>query len=314
MSNFLFLTDEFRAIGKEAQEAEQLTLLSPKAASVLIRSAMEKAVRWMFDHDYDLEYPYDRNLSSLIHLPDFREVISERRFRELNLIRKTGNLGAHGNAVKKDDALMVLRYLHSFLGWVARSYAEGDEVTVPTFDESHLPTGNEAKESERQVRELEEQLRKLMEQADAERKAHEKLQAENATLRTEIKTERQTVTARRTERHKAAPFPTTTPGISEAQTRQYYIDVFLKEAGWSDLAGWPRKGVPCGGHANLHQSVRQWVCRLRPLGPRRQASGSGRGQKDDGRSTGRKAPSQVVRRLFGDHARPAPCHLLLQRI
>ena len=57
MSNFLFLTDEFRAIGKEAQEAEQLTLLSPKAASVLIRSAMEKAVRWMFDHDYDLGVP-----------------------------------------------------------------------------------------------------------------------------------------------------------------------------------------------------------------------------------------------------------------
>ena len=41
MSNFLFLTDEFRAIGQEAQEAEQLTLLSPKAASVLIRSAIE---------------------------------------------------------------------------------------------------------------------------------------------------------------------------------------------------------------------------------------------------------------------------------
>ena len=247
MSNFLFLTDEFRAIGQEAQEAEQLTLLSPKAASVLIRSAMEKAVRWMFDNDYDLEYPYDRNLSSLIHLPDFREVISERRFRELNLIRKTGNLGAHGNSVKKDDALMVLRYLHSFLGWVARSYAEGDEVAVPAFDEALLPTGNEAKESERQVRELEEQLRKFMEQADAERKAHEKLQAENATLRTEIKTERQTVTARRTERHKAAPFPTTTPGISEAQTRQYYIDVFLKEAGWSDLEDGHGKEYPVVG-------------------------------------------------------------------
>ena len=42
MSNFLFLTDEFRVIGKEAQEAEQLTLLSPKAASVLIRSAIER--------------------------------------------------------------------------------------------------------------------------------------------------------------------------------------------------------------------------------------------------------------------------------
>ena len=46
MSNFLFLTDEFRAIGQEAQEAEQLTLLSPKAASVLNSSAMEKGGHW----------------------------------------------------------------------------------------------------------------------------------------------------------------------------------------------------------------------------------------------------------------------------
>jgi type I restriction enzyme R subunit len=152
MSNFLFLTGEFRSIGQEAQEAEQLTLLSPKAASVLIRSAMEKAVRWMFDHDYDLEYPYDRNLSSWLHLPDLREIISECRFLELSLIRKTSNLGTHGSTVKMEDAFMVLRYLHSFLGRVARSYAEGDEVTVPTFDGSRPPTGNVAKESESRVR------------------------------------------------------------------------------------------------------------------------------------------------------------------
>ena len=235
MSNFLFLTNEFRDIGQEAQEAEQLTLLSPKAASVLTRSALEKAVRWMFDHDYDLEYPYDRSLSSLLHLPDFRELISQRRFRELNLIRKTGNNGAHGKAVDKEDALMMLRYLHSFLGWVARSYAEGDEVSVPPFDASVLPTGSEAKESERQLRELQEQLLKLRDKTEEERRAHEKLQAENTSLRTEMQAARKAVKSRRTERHTATPLPTSTPGISEAQTRKRYIDVYLKEAGWSDL-------------------------------------------------------------------------------
>lgn len=236
MSNFLFLKDEFRVIGKEAQEAEQLTLLSPKAASVLMRSAMEKAVRWMFDHDYDLEYPYDRNLSALIHLPDFREVISERRFRELNLIRKTGNLGAHGNAVDREDALMMLRYLHGFLEWVACSYGEQDELPVEPFDDSLLPSGNEVKESEDKVRGLEAELRKLMGQAESERKDFEKLLVENDTLRAEVKSKRQATRTRRSSRQAAGNLHTTTQGISEADTRQKYIDVFLREVGWWDLA------------------------------------------------------------------------------
>ena len=110
-------------------------------------------------------------------------------------------------------------------------------------DESHLPTGNEAKESERQVRELEEQPA-TMEQAEAERKAHEKLQAENATSdrnnakRQEVKQGAQSATRR--------PIPHHDTWHLEAN-RQFYIDVFLK-AGWSIsrmAAIYPWRACPC---------------------------------------------------------------------
>ena len=100
--------------------------------------------------------------------------------------------------------------------------------------EAHLPTGNEAKESERQVRELEDQLRKLMEQAEVERKAHEKLQAENATLRTEINAKRQEV-KQGEQSAKAAPFHHDTWHF-RGVTRQYRWPQggrMVRPRGWS---------------------------------------------------------------------------------
>ena len=61
MSNFLFLKTEWSSIYKEATEAEQLTLTSLKASAVIARSALEKAIQWLYDNDMDLQYPYDSN-------------------------------------------------------------------------------------------------------------------------------------------------------------------------------------------------------------------------------------------------------------
>ena len=61
MSNFLFLKTEWSSIYKEATEAEQLTLTSLKASAVIARSALEKAIQWLYDNDMDLQYPYDRS-------------------------------------------------------------------------------------------------------------------------------------------------------------------------------------------------------------------------------------------------------------
>ena len=49
MSNFQFLQQEWPSIFKEATEAEQLTLTSPKASAMIARSALEKTVEWQIN-------------------------------------------------------------------------------------------------------------------------------------------------------------------------------------------------------------------------------------------------------------------------
>ena len=73
------------------REAEKLTAISPKAAAILCRSALEKGINWLYDHDYELTRPYDTKLSSLIHERCFRDILKPSMFREINLIRLNGN-------------------------------------------------------------------------------------------------------------------------------------------------------------------------------------------------------------------------------
>ena len=53
MSNFQFLHNEWPNIFREAIEAEQLTLTSPKASAIIARSALEKTVQWFYDNDIE---------------------------------------------------------------------------------------------------------------------------------------------------------------------------------------------------------------------------------------------------------------------
>ena len=50
-------------------------------------------------------------LSSLIHEQCFKDILKPSMFREINLIRKFGNNAAHGNTVKNEEALIVLKNL-----------------------------------------------------------------------------------------------------------------------------------------------------------------------------------------------------------
>ncbi|HYN55552.1 MAG TPA: hypothetical protein VES38_12700 [Methylotenera sp.] len=57
MSNFNFLLADFPELYADAVEAEQLTLLSPKAAAIFCRSTLENAINWLYDHDPKLNRP-----------------------------------------------------------------------------------------------------------------------------------------------------------------------------------------------------------------------------------------------------------------
>lgn len=233
MSNFNFIQADFPALYADATEAEQLTFISPKASAILCRSTLENAINWLYDHDAKLTRPWRADLSTLMHEPAFRALFNQTLFNELNLIRKTGNVAAHGSKVNQQDALACLKYLFRFMRFLAIYY--GDKAPEPqVFDESLIPTPNNGqpqKESQPQLDALAAELAGKN-QAAREAEAHQqKLIHEKTLLKQQL-----TLSTRKATREKTVNFASAVPLlVSEAETRRRYIDLSLKECGWDNL-------------------------------------------------------------------------------
>lgn len=236
MSNFQFLHKQWPAIYKEAKEAEQLTLTSPKASALIARSALEKAVQWLYNNDADLEWPYDTKLSSLIHAQCFREIIKPSMFREINLIRLNGNSAAHGKSITHDQSIASIKNLFRFLSFLGIYYSE-EEIEIPDFTMGLIPDGNEHKATLKELQLLERQLELRKEQDQLERKKLEEQANEIELLKNQLKAQQKENKKRRVKREKAKDPDKTIPIlIPESTTRKLYIDVLLKEAGWDNLS------------------------------------------------------------------------------
>jgi type I restriction enzyme R subunit len=235
MSNFQFLHKQWPGIFKEAKEAEQLTLTSPKASALIARSTLEKAVQWLYDNDVDLEWPYDTKLSSLIHEQCFREIIKPSMFREINLIRLNGNTAAHGKSITHDQSIASIKNLFRFLSFLGLYYSE-EEINIPTFTMGLIPDGNEHKETLKELQQLERQLELRREKDELERKKLEEQAEQIELLQKQLEAQQIANKERRVEREKAKDPEKTIPVlIPESVTRKLYIDVLLKDAGWENL-------------------------------------------------------------------------------
>ncbi len=235
MSNFLFLQADFPQLYVDALEAEQLTFISPKAASIFCRSSLENAVNWLYDNDRTLTRPFRADLNTLLHEHAFQSMFNRTLFAELNLIRKTGNLAAHGKKVNQQDALASLKYLFRFMRHIVIYYGKKTPKSQ-VFDEALIPSGKIQTESTSQIESLKEQLA-AKEQAAREAEADRFKQVEeNAELKKQLEQERAEFAARKVEREKAVDIGTEVPlEVSEKETRARYIDLALREAGWEDL-------------------------------------------------------------------------------
>lgn len=249
MSNFQFLEKEWRSIFREAQEAEQLTLISPKASTMIARSTLEKAVQWLYQHDEDLEWPHDTRLASLIHERCFRDIIKPSMFREINLIRLTGNNAAHGKSIKQDQSIASIKNLFRFLSFLGVYYSEAD-IKAPRFDMGLIPDGTEQKETLKTLQQLEQILEKRRALDKEKREKIEAQAAKIASLQQQLSAQQKATTQRRVEREKVKDAADTIPILhSEAVTRKLYIDALLTDAGWDKLTAgreleYPVKGMP----------------------------------------------------------------------
>lgn len=227
MSHFRFLQPEWPEIYIAAAQAESLTLPDPRASCFYTRRALELAVNWLYGNDGTLKLPYQDNLSALIHESAFRSLVGETLHPKTRLIKDLGNLAAHSvKPLRQTDSIAAVRELFHFCYWFARTYARTAQSKPPaalTFEAARLPqTAPVPPQTLDQIQTLDAQLKaskeKIVQLGTARAAADEKvarLQAEIAEIK-----------ARNTAQPDAHDY-------SEAQTRDYFIDLLLKEAGWA---------------------------------------------------------------------------------
>lgn len=222
MSNFKFLQSDpaFTPFAEVAMAAEKILHIDPAACIINCRRAMEFAVKWMYSVDKELEMPYQDNLQSLMTREEFRQIVGNDLWQRMDFIRKKGNTAAHNTGkITEAVAMLCLENLHIFLDFVAYCYAETYEETK--FDPARIPSPPTASsplpkgEASPAPPEVEPSLAALIE--------------ENKKLKEQL-------TARRTEQQQTyVPKPL---DISEYETRKFYIDAMLEDAGWAEGKDW----------------------------------------------------------------------------
>jgi len=218
MSNFKFLLSEpgFASFADVAIAAEKILHIDPAACILNCRRSMEFAVKWMYSVDEELEMPYQDNLLSLMSREEFRQIVGQDIYTRMDFIRKKGNTAAHNTGrITEAVAMLCLENLHVFLDFVAYCYA--DEYTETKFDAALVPTGERIATAPAEPRNDVEEI-------------------DLAALIEENKKLKEQLTARREEQQQTyVPKPL---DISEYETRKFYIDAMLENAGWVEGKDW----------------------------------------------------------------------------
>jgi type I restriction enzyme R subunit len=224
MSHFHFLQHEWPAVFDAAARAESAVHADPRTACFYARRALELAVNWAFKHDSALKLPYQDNLSALIHEPSFKQTAGETVFSKARVINTLGNRAVHSHrAIPETDALVAVRELFHVAYWFTRTYGRASRPEPGMgFDPARLPElALTPRQTLEQLRALEASLRERDDKLAALLADKSTLDEELTRLRAEV-ARAKAVAAAQPETH----------DYSEAETRDYFIDLLLKEADW----------------------------------------------------------------------------------
>ncbi len=225
MSQFVFLSGEWPQVSSAAMRAEASAYPDPRTACFYARRALELAVAWAYKHDPALKLPYQDNLSALLHEPSFKAAAGEAVFAKARLIVTLGNQAVHSaRPIQASDAAAAVRELFHVAYWLARTYGRTQRPAPGLqFNPAALPkTAPLPAQTAAQLQMLETQLRARDEKLAT-------LLADRSALDEALKQARAEVA----EARKAAIAQPDTHDYSEAETRDTFIDLLLREAGWA---------------------------------------------------------------------------------
>ena len=303
MSQFAFLQREWSAVFDAASKAEAAVHADPRTACFYARRTLELAVNWAYKHDEALRLPYQDNLSALIHEPSFKQAAGEAVFSKARVIKTLGNR-MRCTATAPSQKRTLWRLYASCSTWPTGSRGRTPALDAQRLDSSWIrrryprPAATEQQTAE-QLRTLAERLRERDEKLTT-------LLANKGTLDEEIKRLRAEVAKAKKE---AAAQPDT-HDYSEATTRDYFIDLLLKEVGWPLDQARDREfevsGMPNAQGKGFVDYV-LWGDDGKPLG----LVEAKRTRRDPPR---RPAAGQTLRRLPGAPIWATTDHLLLERL
>lgn len=225
MSQFAFLQTEWTEVLAAASKAESFAYPDPRTACFYARRALELAVAWAYKNDSSLRLPYQDNLSALIHEPTFKKAAGEAVLSKAIIVTKLGNLAVHSHKpVQATDAVVAVRELFHVTYWLARTYGRANRPAPGLkFDANALPKTTPA------PRHTVEQLQKLQATLSEQDEKLAVLLADKTSLDEELRRAREELAQIK----QANTVQADTHDYSEAQTRDYFIDLLLKEAGWT---------------------------------------------------------------------------------
>lgn len=241
--DFLKLTP-WQELHEQASQAERYVHTDPRSSAFYSRLSLETTLHWLYDGAMGFPDLYDLandkghlpDISYLLNHPAFRKEVPEEHHQDLHYVRLRGNDAAHKskNKVSAYHAESSLKRLHHFLQWLASTYELEEDVLLP-FDPALIPTQSGAAKSLEELQKLQAQLKE---------KAEKLLAAEKKMRELEEWVEKE----KAAKQDEAATVPVPPPAYTEAETRQLFIDVLLREAGWNPeelkVAEYPITGLP----------------------------------------------------------------------
>ena len=229
MSNFSFLQgqDDYELFATPCIEAEQAFSISPTMCAMATRKAFELAVKWVYAADSSIRMPYRDNLQSLIHEPTFERAIGNQKMLDsFQYIVKAGNITVHDKIrISAKDAMFDLKLLFVFVQWIDYTYGKWYEKRV--FDPKQVPCVQQAL-SRREIKAKEDAAKQeLTDELNAKTKRVQELERL-------LEESRAALSVQKAQR---PPMSEDEMDISEYETRQRFIDLDLRLAGWNVDSG-----------------------------------------------------------------------------
>ena len=223
--NFEFLRNQRPVLADLGAFAEQYAHTDKESALVKLRIFAETMVSSIYTEN-NLYSQYGSSFCDMLNNVEFSDVVDRRVINKLDLLRKQGNKGAHGNArhVKTYDLINYIKDAYTLAKWFSLTYYNTDNSIIPEFNSNALAISPEVKASKEKKHILEKLLAKedhmkhLIDELDAARKKISEQEKISKTHKEKLLKQSSKVA--------------TILDFSEEETRKQLIDEMIIEAGW----------------------------------------------------------------------------------